>query len=238
MAPSAAGSPAPQLVFNAKNLFTWLEADSAALQTLTDQDKGGFLGRIRQHFAIPEKMPDLSLFRSTMACIKLPSCPKGIASKAAGFKTSKSRVRKRKRNFIDDAGLHVSDADRKAFLDTIPVYKVKALPTPYPPFKKIVSETPGIHKKWYGYFKTGYQADKRKARLAIHHLNPKKLQLDIGPTENARILGPDGKLVGLVIRNFCPSDEAVAWADDAVESQVSHRRNIRVRAGCFFVSSI
>ena len=135
---------------------------------------------------------------------------------------------KRKRNFIDEAGLRISGADREAFLSKLTVYEVEPLEEAYPPYGEIISETPTIHNKWFRYFKYGKQPDKRMKRLPIHHLDPKKLALDIGPTEGARLVTPDGKLVGLVVREFFLSEDAVAWADAAIKTQASHSRNIRV----------
>lgn len=229
MPAAAANLPPPPVPLTGDSLLEWIQGDALSLQALKDQNKGALLERIRRSFATPKGTSDTTLFRQFMSYTKLPHCPKKIATSAAGFKATKERVRKRKRNFIDEANLHVCDADRKAFLATIPVHVVEPLKKPYPPFGKIVSETPTIHSKWFKYFKSGKQADRRKKRLPIHHLKRSQLVADIGPTENARLETPDGKLVGLVIRDFCPSADAAAWADAQVKTQALHRRNIRVR---------
>ena len=221
----------PAKAFSAKNIFEWIPADSVVLKALAGIDKNVLLERVRSSFAIPESTSDITLFRQLMSFFKLPGCPESAVAFSNGFKITKKRLHKRKRNFIYACGLHVSSPEREAFLldeNKVPTYTLSPLKKPYPPFKKIVSETPEIHAKWFHHFKFGKQADARKERRQICHLVPKNLKLDIRPTENARILAPDGTLVGLVIRNFFPNDEAVAWADEAVEEQVVNRRNIRV----------
>ncbi len=86
-----------------------------------------------------------------------------------------------------------------------------ALPT----FQGNHSENKEIHEKWQWYFAHGKQANMQKEQLPVRALHPKSIVLDIGPEANARIIGPDGKLVSLVVHNLCPSKEAMAWADAA-----------------------
>ncbi len=70
--------------------------------------------------------------------------------------------------------------------------------------RKSSPKTRKYNEKWQWYFAHGKQADARKERLPVRALDPESIVLDIGPETNARIIGPDGKLVGLVVRNFLP----------------------------------
>ena len=121
------------------------------------------------------------------------------------------------------------DADREAKIASIPLHKVKPLNTPYPPYKEIISKSAEITSKWYNYFATGYQPDAQIPRLPIHDLDHSNLVLDIAAHESVRLETESGELVGLVMRDFCPSEDATKWADAMAAKQVPVRRNIRVR---------
>lgn len=215
-----------------RTLFKWLEFNEPALLALSEKRKPAFLELVRAHFP-PTSMDDELLFHKISSWIQSPWCPGNITYAMRSFKEAREQERTRKRHFIRDSGLHVSDADRQAFLDAIRTIVVKPLQKPHPPYKKIISESPNIYKKWYKYFARGKQADERLSRLPIHKLDPATLVADIGPEENIRLETPSGDLVGLVIRNFCPSEEATAWADAIVHAQVPFRRNIRVGFSTF-----
>ncbi len=132
-----------------------------------------------------------------------------MSAVATGFKSSKEHVCKCKCNFIDKAGLHISDTNCEDFLAKLDVYEVEPLEEAYPPYGKIISKTPTIHKKWYNYSKNGKQSNKQLKHLPIHCLSTNKLTQDIGPTESARLMTPDCKLVGLVICDLFPSKDTV-----------------------------
>ncbi|KJA29082.1 hypothetical protein HYPSUDRAFT_1083487 [Hypholoma sublateritium FD-334 SS-4] len=142
-----AAAPASPLPLTANTIIEWLHSDTAAFMALKDQDKSALLARIHEAFNTAAARTDADLFRLIMSFVAMPRCPPDVALAASGFKMTQKRLRKCKHNFIDNAGLHVCNANCKVFLDVIPVYKVKVLPKPYPPFKKIVSEMPGIHNK-------------------------------------------------------------------------------------------
>ncbi|KJA15089.1 hypothetical protein HYPSUDRAFT_109030, partial [Hypholoma sublateritium FD-334 SS-4] len=101
----------------------------------------------------------------------------------------------------------------------------------FPFLKHHISETPQIRKKWRRHLATGYQPDKRKKRFPIMNLDPTNLVRDVGPGESACFRTKSGKLVGLVIRNFCASEAAVAYADATAAAQLPDRRNIREDTG-------
>lgn len=211
------------------DILEWLEHDKDATKDLFDRKKDAFRQRVREIFPAASGTSSDDLFRRVMAWISSPKCPAGLARSAEAYKHSRKKARVDQRHFIFNAGLSTPSAERDAMLASLPVYHVTALSEPHPPYKHIISESPEIYKKWRSYFATGKQADERKARLPIHQLDPTTLVADIPPHEGARLLDPSGELVGLVIRNFCPDDEALAWADAAAEAQVPVRRNVRVR---------
>ncbi|KJA21474.1 hypothetical protein HYPSUDRAFT_140663, partial [Hypholoma sublateritium FD-334 SS-4] len=96
----------------------------------------------------------------------------------------------------------------------------------YPPLDHHISESPEIHTKWEDHLANGYQPDKHKARHPIHDLNHANLVKDVGLDESAFFQTKSGKLVGLVIRKFCTSNTAVAYADAAAAIQLPDGRNV------------
>lgn len=212
-----------------RSVLSWLNHDIKAIRAIKECDRDGLLELIHSKWDFTKKVDQDTLYRTVTSWIAQPECPVNVAQAYQQSKQTKKKKRVRQRHFIHDTGLNVSDSDRKKKLASIPVRVVEALSHPYPPYKEIISETPEIYTKWYDHFSTGHQADSRIPRLPIHQLDPSSLILDILPNESVRLETPSGDLVGLVIRNFCPNDEAVEWADKEAEKQVPCRRNIRVR---------
>lgn len=209
-------------------LLAWLDQDKKSLDALGENDTDAFLHYIRQQFPATVNFESALFYRTVKSWIAQAGCPGNLARAAKKCKDKQTKVGNKRRHFIYQAGLNVSDGDREKTLESIPVRRVEALAAPYPPFKFIISESPDIHAKWFDHFDSGYQADDRIPRLPIHELDPSNLVLDIPPNESIRLETPSGELVGLVMRNFCPSDKATAWADAAAEKQVPYRRNVRV----------
>ncbi|RDB18282.1 hypothetical protein Hypma_000646 [Hypsizygus marmoreus] len=133
-----------------------------------------------------------------------------------------------KRAFIRRTNLDWKRSDRDAFLATIPIKTVKALKTPFPPVGHHIAISPSIVKKWHHHLAFGKQPDKRKRRLPIHLLNSSKLIADIAPSDSAIFKNNKGEIIGMVIRNFCPDEGAVTWADSIAEQALSLRKNIRM----------
>ncbi len=215
--------------FKPRVFLDWVEGDSGALDALHNHDKKAYLARVRARF--PEAgRDDDGLFCVTFNWIGLPKCPPKTVGSGSRVQNQTKSARTSKRHFIKDSGLNVSDAAREAFLASLPVHKVKPLDSPYPPFKEIISENEEIHEKWQWYFAHGKQPDARKERLPVRALDPESIVLDIGPEiecANNRTRWKAGRSCRCA--TFAPSEEATAWADAAVQAQLPHRRNIRVR---------
>jgi hypothetical protein len=210
-----------------------LAQDKCALLALASGDKAQVLNRIRYHYP-GEPSNDEQLFRKalTWICEPQPStpCPDNVAIAAKSWKNHQKAARISKRHFISESGLNMPPTDRNALLDSLPIIPVEALSDPYPPYKELIAETPTISEKWRAHFAFGKQPDARHPRLTIHQLRSADLAADIVPSESARFVTADGQLVGLVMRDFCPSKAAAVWADAEAVAQLPDRRNIRVRS--------
>ncbi|KAG6904037.1 hypothetical protein DXG01_013058, partial [Tephrocybe rancida] len=134
-------------------------------------------------------------------------------------------IRAAKLAFIRDAGLHLSPAARDAALSLMRTLVVKPLDTPYPPKGEIISENSAIRGKWSQRFLCDKLPDKRNKRLPIHNLDPCRLVSDVGPDESICLRDESGKIVGLVIRNFCRNEASLAWADMAAAEQIPDRKH-------------
>lgn len=219
--------------------FRLLQDDSQAYHILGTGNKKQFLDHIRCITCAGVKgldlLPDDCIFRGITARCAGPNSPDALKTAAASYKKSARVPRTIKSQFVSDARLNLHPSLRDAFLEKIPTHIVTALPTPYPPLKHHISESPEIRRKWHEHLATGYQPDQRKARHPIMDLNPGDLTRDVGPDESACFRTKSGELVGLVIRNFCTSKAAVAYADAAAAAQLPDRRNIRVSFFSFMV---
>ena len=88
-------------------------------------------------------------------------------------------------------------------LDSIPVYYIDRLSTPYPPLNTWIHETDIIGEQWRHQIEYGKLADNRQSRKPLVKLDFGKLQHNVEITSNA--LFRDSKtneIIGLVLRNF------------------------------------
>ncbi|RDB28016.1 hypothetical protein Hypma_002267 [Hypsizygus marmoreus] len=185
------------------------------------------LGSLAAKFKITARGSDL--FRMFISwCHATKPLPVNLQTAMQARAHTEMQKRATKRAFIRRTNLDWRHSDRDAFLSTIPVITVKALKTPFPPVGHHIATSPSIVKKWHHHLAFGKQADKRKRRLPIHLLNSSKLIADIAPTDSALLKNKKGDIIGMVIRNFCPDEGAVAWADSIAEQAVSLRKNIRM----------
>jgi hypothetical protein len=103
----------------------------------------------------------------------------------------------------------------------------------YPPRKHWVFESDEIYNKWRWYIKGGPLPDKRENIRSMHHLEPQKLQLDIGPDRSIIVRDKTThKLVLLVFRDFTMDHELLAHVNNAIMCNLEARQDIRV---CFFI---
>jgi hypothetical protein len=124
--------------------------------------------------------------------------------------------------------LNYKPAHRNAFLDTLDSLSVTALSTSYPPYKHWVCETAEIRNKWEEHILYSKQPDVRQPRRdQITIINPHLLKHNIPPNQSV-IIREGEQVVGLVIRNFCPDDQVLWWADKIVQDTVEAKTCARV----------
>lgn len=113
--------------------------------------------------------------------------------------------------------------------DSVIIKELLPLDTPYPPKDGWVYESETIRSRWEGHLKTGRLHDQRTKCREMVELDPDQLQLDIAETESCIIRDKNtGKIAGMVLRNFCKSPEALAWASSLVHDNTHWRKNVRV----------
>ena len=105
---------------------------------------------------------------------------------------------------------------------------VVLLSKPYPPVGHWVYESDEIRDRWIYWITKALQADLRKKCLPMLKLDIGKLAHDIGEDTSMIFWNKDGTLVGLVIRNFCESNEVLVWLDAIIERATSRRKSIQV----------
>ncbi|KAJ3551362.1 hypothetical protein NP233_g13095 [Leucocoprinus birnbaumii] len=157
-----------------------------------------------------------------------PFAARNIPAAYAYRSQKKKDVRWSKQHFIETAGLNWKAVDKDAFLSGIPSFTAKALPDcPYPPPEVWITETKAIKKLNRKHFHEEDLHDNRDRRRPFMHLDASKLQLDIKPTESARIYDDDGNLIMMVVRNACKNPDALRFADAAVERILDMRTTSR-----------
>lgn len=214
-------------------LLQWVAGNEPALTALSMQNISNLADCIHEGasqlgITLPACTND-QLFQSFASWIQSDKkVPQELHSTLHARKKASHIKRHIKRKFIAHAELNLKPAERDALLDTIPVVAATALQTPYPPFKEIVAESKAIQTNWTHYFAKGYQADGHKDRLSIHDLDTSKLAHNIKEDESAIIKNDCGEIVGIVIHNFCQSNDALLWAADVAARQIPNCRNIQV----------
>jgi hypothetical protein len=218
-------------------LLRQIAANKIALEFLADSQaeerqvafENILLSLIPHTTTISEKK---NIFRSFLSWCndQTLDCPEEV-KEAIRIRTGhKMKQRKTKRNFISRVGLNWGRVEREEYLSQIPTTTVGELSAPYPPLSHWVYESDEIKKKWEYWITKARQADARKKRLPMLELDPDKLVHDIDANTSMIFLNDEGKIVGLVIRNFCGDDDVLAWLDGVIEGAVGNRKSIRV---CF-----
>jgi hypothetical protein len=157
------------------------------------------------------------------------ACPAELKEAIGNRANLRMRQRKAKRSFIGRVGLNWERERREQYLSGIPTTTVLELDAPYPPLGHWVFESDEIKEKWQYWISKAPLADVRKKRLPMLRLDPSKLVHDIGASTSMIFQKEGGGLAGLVLRNFCPDDDALAWLDGVIERAVDTRKSIRVR---------
>lgn len=162
------------------------------------------------------------------------SAPSIVAAMA--YRTLQKRcMRWSKEHFIETALLNPQAVDKGAFIQSIPRHDTDLLRIPYPTESVWIAETGTILEFNRRFIQQDPLHDARDWRRPIELLDASRIQLDIGPTESARIYdSASGCLVGMVVRDVCKNEEAVHYVDSAVERMVESRVTSRVSNGSRF----
>ncbi|KAG6836217.1 hypothetical protein H0H93_010134 [Arthromyces matolae] len=213
-----------------QTLLHWLAADTEALLALNFGHRTTICERIRagcKTYAIPlhNRTDPVRLIASWATS---SSCPTTLKNALTAYQDCHKKKRTTKTQFLLATRLHVSPGKRNFHLRSVPVITVSSLKRSYPPYGTIIANNKEIFDQWYPHFASGKQADTRMKRLPLKLLDSKRLRVDLKPHESALFVDEKGKLVGVVLRNFCPNQALLDWAIDEAKKQIPLRRNIRV----------
>lgn len=136
-----------------------------------------------------------------------------------------------KKSLMRQLLLTASDDTRLQFVAGIPSISLKRLTQAYPPKGWWWFETEKIQRKWSSLLIHGKQADSRKKRHPLLKVEQDKLQHIVRADESVLIRDEaTGELALMVVRNFCPNEDVLDWADARVREIVAYKRSIRVRS--------
>ncbi|KAF8341801.1 hypothetical protein F5887DRAFT_1076389 [Amanita rubescens] len=182
------------------------------------------------HHGIMQALHNVQLVRSflTYCTRNKSSVGKNVCDAIAHRHYSVKKRQRTQRKLVDDIGLNWKSPKQeqrcKAQLATIPVITVVRLDEPYPPPDHWVCDTPKIHSLWRSWIKKHPMSNKN--RKPFMHLDLSKIKI-IPHTESVQILDHDGKLVGLVIRNFCRDLSILEWINQLIERAVGLKKSCR-----------
>lgn len=146
-----------------------------------------------------------------------------IADRTAG----RVQARRNRRNFMVQNYLHPASAKVQP-PPVIPEIVVEEHHPPYPPLGHWICESRAIYDNWVDEIATCKLADNRKDRRPCHLLDTQHLLYDIKADESRAILGSDGSLQALVIRDFCGDRAAMGWVDGVIRAGSKVKKSARV----------
>lgn len=180
------------------------EACARLAVATTESTRQHFLEYLQQH-CIPENFPiekyarSIIFYFATWVGSSRRSFPNLSAALAYRHK-EKVYADWCKQQFIETAGINWKAVDKEALLQSIPAYAVPMLSEPYPPPKTFMAETKAIRKHHAQFLLRDKLHDKRDTHKPITMFEENRLQLDIGPREDAHIYdAEDGSLIGMVV---------------------------------------
>lgn len=110
----------------------------------------------------------------------------------------------------------------------IPIFVVKKKKHPYPPARRWIVENQSIWDLWSYQIKHAPQPDIRISRKSMFMVDLAKLDYNIGPDESAIFEDENGKLVAMVISDFCKCEKVLHWVNEIVQLNVALEKNVRM----------
>ncbi|KAL7277988.1 hypothetical protein ACG7TL_001801 [Trametes sanguinea] len=154
-----------------------------------------------------------------------------LAAAVAKYRTTRDLNRKIHRYVVARLGLDRTHG--RAVAESLPRHYLHRLSTPYPPLNEYVAETDRIQDLWSDHFANRPRPDKRRARQAVHLLNPAQLALTIGPEDSCVLVdADDDSIIAVVMRcaageNTSESAPFLDWANATIKSGMEDRRSVR-----------
>lgn len=165
------------------------------------------------------------------ACSNAEQLPPPLKSILDSLKTAR-KERKSARKSLIQALMYTGSGKTQQVLrmENTDVLRVVSLQKPYPPLKHWIYDSPQIAEKWEKKLQQDPQPDPRLCRRPMHLLDPSQLKFDILPHQSyvLRTPEPDNRLVGIVLRDFCPADDLLDALHDIIQLSVGARKSIRL----------
>lgn len=141
-------------------------------------------------------------------------------------------VRKSRKRLTDKLGVNTNQPCRV----DLPVQYLHELPTPYPPADTAIAENETIYQMWKCHRDKTKHPDTRRDKPPprwpdLMMLDPDNLQYVVKASESVlfRDAADHSKIIGAVIRDFCPVEGVTKWVSSVIDKNVNERRNVRVR---------
>jgi hypothetical protein len=162
-------------------------------------------------------------------CQRAPALPLTLQTAISASKSAAIRHRREKRTIIRSGNLNSKNLGKNDILEKIPMKIIREPRSPYPPPLHWVYESKRIKNRWKRWIQEEKQADSRLPRRAMAKLDPKKIRHNVLAHESIGFADKKGRIICIVIRNFCPDDRIISWGDGIVKESVPLHRSIRVR---------
>lgn len=237
-------SQAPRQQAKATTIFKTIQ-DSPHLQDIltaatTVNQKTFFITQLL--IALPEAFADRTESHTALfdiLTIWFGRVPKSDAQSRFGAVATALKLRKhnfldnrnKKLDFIHRIGLNWTPATRDSFLEGVETFLLSKLTTPYPVENHWMCESDVIDEKWRHYLKHDPRAqpDKRRPRQPIFRVDPSHLSIDIASDQSAIVYdAKTGKLIILVLRNFCSDPDLLSHIEGIIKQAVEYRKSMRV----------
>jgi hypothetical protein len=138
--------------------------------------------------------------------------------------------RVKKQQLIRTMGLNWSADRRDQFLSSLPSLQLPKLQKPWPPKDVWLSESTDTAHLWRRHFQHARLHDKRtKRKPVIVATTDRPWTKIIRADENAIVRdAASGKIILIVIRNFCGNQEVLDWASDIVQDTLDIKKSVRL----------
>jgi hypothetical protein len=138
--------------------------------------------------------------------------------------------RVQKQQLTRSMGLDWSADRRDQFLSSLPNLQLPKLKKPWPPKNVWLSESTDTAHLWRSHFQHGRLHDKRTKRKPVIVSTKDSSWVKIIRADESAIVrdAASGKIILIVIRNFCGNQEVLDWVNDIVQATLDIKKSVRL----------